>query len=150
MFCGVLEFYNTGFLRVIWNIWCLLFVPFKSKNWKAELIFLNKFSVADKISLQFNCSVVSDSATPWTAAHQASQPIANFWSLLKIMSIELGRPSSHLILCLLLLLPSIFPSIRVFSSESVFRIRWPKYWSNLQQPLSTSLSWHPVPSLHGK
>ena len=81
------------------------------------------------LPLQFNCSVVSDSATPWTAAHQASQPIANFWSLLKIMSIELGRPSSHLILCHPLLLPSIFPSIGVFSNELALCIRWPKYWS---------------------
>ena len=68
--------------------------------------------------------------TPWTAACQASLSINNFWSLLKLMSIESVMPSNHLILCRpLLLLPSIFPSIRVFSSESVLRIRWPKYWS---------------------
>ena len=68
--------------------------------------------------------------TPWTAAHQASLSITNSWSLIKLMSIELVTPSNHLILCHpLLLLPSIFPSIRVFSSESVLRIRWPKYWS---------------------
>ena len=71
---------------------------------------------------------------PWTAAHQASLSITNSWSLLKLMSIKLVMPSNHLILChpLLhhpLLLPSIFPSIRVFSSESVLHIRWPKYWS---------------------
>ena len=69
-------------------------------------------------------------ATPWTAARQASLSITNSWSLLKLMSIELVMPSNHLILCHpLFLLPSIFPSIRVFSSESVLRIRWPKYWS---------------------
>ena len=69
-------------------------------------------------------------ATPWTAACQASLAITNSWSLLKLMSIELVMPSNHLILCHpLLLLPSIFPSIRVFSSESVLRIRWAKYWS---------------------
>ena len=69
-------------------------------------------------------------ATPWTAAHQASLPITNSQSLLKLMSIELVMPSSHLILCHpLLLLPSIFPSIRVFSNESALRIRWPKYQS---------------------
>ena len=69
-------------------------------------------------------------ATPWTAAHQASLSITNSWSLLKLMSIELVMPCSHLILCHpLLLLPSIFSSIRVFSNESVLRIRWPKYWS---------------------
>ena len=69
-------------------------------------------------------------ATPWTAACQASLSITNCWSLLKLMSIKLVMPSKHLILCHpLLLLPSIFPSIRVFSNESVFHIRWPKYWS---------------------
>ena len=68
--------------------------------------------------------------TRWTAAHQASQSITNSWSLLKFMSIDSVMPSNHLILCHpLLLLPSIFPSIRVFSSESVLHIRWPKYWS---------------------
>ena len=69
-------------------------------------------------------------ATAWTAAHQASLSITNFWSLLKPMSIESVMPSNHLILCCpLLLLPSIFPSIRVFSNESVLRTKWPKYWS---------------------
>ena len=68
--------------------------------------------------------------TPWTATHQASLSITNSWSLLKVMSIESVIPSNHLILCHpLLLLPSIFPSIRVFSNESGFCIRWPKYWS---------------------
>ena len=66
-------------------------------------------------------------AIPWTAAHQASLSIINSLSLLKLMSIELVMPSNHLILCHpLLLLPSIFPSNRVFSNESVLRIRWPK------------------------
>ena len=69
-------------------------------------------------------------ATPWTAARQASLSITNSWSLLKLMSIELVMPSNHLILCCaLLLLPSIIPSIRVFSNESVPCIGWPKYWS---------------------
>ena len=73
---------------------------------------------------------MSDSATPWTPAHQASLSITNSRSLHKLMSIELVMPSSHLILCHPLLLPpSIFPSIRVFSNESVLHIRWPKYWS---------------------
>ena len=68
--------------------------------------------------------------TPWTAARQDSLSITNSWRLLKLMSIESVIPSNHLILCRpLLLLPSIFPSIRVFSSESVLCIRWPKYWS---------------------
>ena len=69
-------------------------------------------------------------ATPWTAASQAYLSIINFWSLLKLMSIESVMPSNHLILCRPLLLPpSIFHSIRVYSNESVLRIRWPKYWS---------------------
>ena len=68
--------------------------------------------------------------TPWTAPFQASLSITNFQNLLKLMSIELVMPSNHLILCHPLLLPpSIFPSIRVFSNESVLHIRWPKYWS---------------------
>ena len=68
--------------------------------------------------------------SPWTAACQASLPITNSWSLPKLMCIELVMSSRHLILChSLLLLPSIFPSIRVFSNKSVLCIRWPKYWS---------------------
>ena len=68
--------------------------------------------------------------TPWTTAHQASLSITNSWSLLKLMSIKSVMPSNYLILCCPLLLPpSIFPSIRFFSNESVLRIRWPKYWS---------------------
>ena len=78
-------------------------------------------------SVQFSCSVVSDSASPWTAAHQASLVITTSWSLLKLMSIELMMPSNHLILCHpLLLLPSIFPGIRVFPNESALPIRWPE------------------------
>ena len=69
-------------------------------------------------------------AIPWTAAHQSSLSITNSQSLLKLISIESMMPSNHLILCrALLLLPSIFPSIRVFSNESALCIRWPKYWS---------------------
>ena len=67
--------------------------------------------------------------TPWTAAHQASLSITNSRSLLKRMSIESVMPSNYLILCRPLLLPSTFPSIRVFSNESTLRMRWPKYWS---------------------
>ena len=69
-------------------------------------------------------------ATPWTGACQASLSITNSWSLLKLMSIKLVMPSNHLFLCrLLLLLPSVFPSIRVLSNGSVLRIKWSKYWS---------------------
>ena len=75
-------------------------------------------------------SSVQFTVTPWTAAHQASLSIPNSWSLLKLMSVESVMQSKHLILCCpLLFLPSIFPSIRVFSNESALRIRWPKYWS---------------------
>ena len=89
-------------------------------------------------SVQFSSlSRVQLSATPWVAARQASLSITNSQSLLKLMSNESVMPSGHLILCCplfllcfpLLLLPSIFPSIRVFSNESVLHIRWPKYWS---------------------
>ena len=80
--------------------------------------------------VKFSHLVMSDSATPWTAAHQASLSITNSWSLLKLMSIESVMPSNHLILCHPLLLPpSNFPSIRVFSNELVLSIRWPNYWS---------------------
>ena len=84
--------------------------------------------------LQFNSvwslSCVRLFPTPWIAAHQASLSITNCWSSPKLMCIELVMPSSHLILCRpLLLLLSIFPSIRVFSNESALCIRWPKYWS---------------------
>jgi len=88
------------------------------------------YSLPPPTSVQFNLSPVRLFATPWTAALQASLTIANPWSLLRLMSIESVMPSNHLILCHpLLLLPSIFPSIRVFFSESILHIRWPKYWS---------------------
>ena len=90
-----------------------------------ELKFLLEAS-----SVQFSHSVMSDSETSWTAAHQASLSIINSQSFLKFMSIESVMPTNHLILCHpLLFLPSIFSSIMVSSNESVLRIRWPKYWS---------------------
>ena len=91
-----------------------------------------------KIKINILCSVSSVEllshvqlfVTPWTAARQASLSITNSWSMVKFMSIQSVLPSNHLILCRpLLLLPSIFPSITVFSSESALRIRWPNYWS---------------------
>ena len=88
-----------------------------------------QFSSVQFSSVQFGCSVWLFVA-PWTAAHQASLSITNSQSLHKLMSIESVMPSNHLILCRpLLLLPSVFPRIRVFSNESALRIRWPKYWS---------------------
>ena len=113
---------------MIFIISVLLYVPASeniSSLWnenKKVHFFILQFSSVQSLSRLF--------ATPWTAACQASLSITNSQSLLKLMSIELVMPSNHLILCHpLLLLPSVFPSIRVFSSESVLRIRWPKYWS---------------------
>ena len=94
--------------------------------------------------------------TPWNEACQASLSITNSWSLLKLMSIELVMPSNHLILCRPLLLPpSIFPSIRVFSNESVLHIRWLKYWSFSISPYNEYSDWFPLGwtgwiSLHSK
>ena len=89
---------------------------------------INK-DVFDPVVVQ-SLSCVRLFATPWTAAHQASLSFTISWSLLKLKSIESVMPSNHLILChAFLLSPSIFPSIRVFSSESALHIRWPKYWS---------------------
>ena len=102
-----------------------MFLPLEG-TWARAWIWILSFS-----SVQFSRLVVSDSLQPqWTAAHQSSLSITNSQSLLKVTSIESVMPSNHLILCCLLLLPpSVFPSIRVFSNESVLRIRWPKYWS---------------------
>ena len=92
-----------------------------------------------KLSSVQSLSHVQLFATPWTAVHHVCLYLTNSPSLLKLMSIELVMPSSHLILCCpLLLLPSIFPSIRVFSNESDLHIRWPKYWSGGKR---TWVSW---------
>ena len=102
-------------------------------NFLARLAYYDNMNIS-QVSVQVS-SVQSLSqvwlfATPWIAASQASLSITNSQSLLKLMSMELVMPSSHLILCHpLLLLPPIFPSIRVFSNESTLCIRWPKYWS---------------------
>ena len=106
------------FLLYVYSAVCLLFTAAVER---AMIYFL---------SVQFSHSVMSDSATLWTAAWQASLSITNSRSPPKPMSIELVMPSNHLILYHpLLLLPLIFLSIRVFSNESALRIRWPKYWS---------------------
>ena len=90
----------------------------------SKVVFVYQFSSVQSLS----CAQFF--VTPWTAACQTSLSITNSWSLLKLMSVESVMPSNHLILCCpLLLSPSIFPTIRVFSNESVLRIRWPKYWS---------------------
>ena len=91
--------------------------------------FLAYYLLPPALSSVQSLSRVQLFATPWNVARQASLSINNSRSLLKLMSIESVMPSNHLIFCPLLFLPSIFPSIRVFSSESVLPIRWPKYWS---------------------
>ena len=112
-------------------LWFLVQLSFPIRGFFAELLE-DLISYLILTSVQFSwvtqsCLTLFD---PWTAAHQASLSITNSRSLLKLMSIKLVMPSNHLILCHpLLLLPSIFPSIRVFSNESVLRIRWPKCWS---------------------
>ena len=94
--------------------------------------------------VQFNCSVMSDSVTPWTAASQSPLSIIKSQSLLKFMSIKSVMPSNYLILCHPLLLPiSIFPSIRVFSNESVLHIRWPKYWNFSFNISPSNQDWFP-------
>ena len=93
------------------------------------LVYISLISSVQFSSVQL-LSHVQLFATPQTAACQVSLSITNSWSLFKLMSIESVMPSNHLILCRpLLLMPSIFPSIRVFSNESVLCIKWPKYWS---------------------
>ena len=98
--------------------------PHSTVNYTQYLLITYQFSSVQSLNH------VRLFVTQWTAAHQASLSITNFQSFLKLMSIKSVMPSNHLILCRpLLLLPSVLPSIRVFSSESVLRIRWPKYWS---------------------
>ena len=95
------------------------------------LVILSCFIIlSDQFSSVQSFSHVRLFVTPWTTAHQASLSITNSQRLLKLMSIKSVMPSNNFILCCpLLLLPRIFPSIRIFSNESVLRIRWPKYWS---------------------
>ena len=113
---------------------------------------LENFMLSERSRSVQSLSCVRVFATPWTAAHQASLSITNSGSLLRLMSIKSVMPSNHLILCHpLLLLPSISPSIRVFSSESVLHSRWPKYFSFSISPsneysrlISFSIDWIPL------
>ena len=109
-------------------------IPWTEKPGRLWSIGSQSWTRMKQLSTQFSSaqslSCVQPFATPWTAARQVSLSITNSRSPSKPMSIESVMPSNHLILCHpLLLLPSIFPSIRVFSNESVLHIRWPKYWS---------------------
>ena len=125
--------YADEWIRKLWYIYTMEYYSAIKKNtfesvlmrWmKLEPIIQGEFSSGQSLSH------VQLFATPWASAYQASLSITNSWSLLKFMTIESMMPSNHLILCHSLLLPpSIFPSIRVFSSESCLHIRWPKYWS---------------------
>ena len=117
----------------LWLLFCWGQKEFSLSLWPRELFFYVTVCVCVCVcvfgSVQWH-SHVQLFVTPWTAARQASLSITNSQSLLKLMSIESVMPSNHLILCHpLLLLPSIFPRIRVFSNESALSIRWPKYWS---------------------
>ena len=97
-------------------------------NWEIKIdIYVHLCIKQTRSEVAQSCPTLHN---PWTTARQASLSITNSWSLFKLISIESVMPSNHLILCCPLLLPPlIFPSIRVFSNESVLRIRWPKYWS---------------------
>ena len=116
-----------------WQQWPILFswAPKSLQTVTAAMKLKDTCSLEGKLWQTFVVQLLSSVwlfATPRTAACQASLSIANYWSLCKLLSIESVMPSKHLILCHpLLLLPSIFPSIRVFSNESVLHIRWPKY-----------------------
>ena len=114
--------------KLVWPLWKIV--------WK----FLKKLKLElPSVSSVQLLSCVRLFATPWTAVLQASLSITDSWSLPKLVSIESVMPSNHLILCCpLLLLPSIFPSIRVFSNELALHIRWPKYWSFIWPSTSTS------------
>ena len=106
----------------VWKQW--------GKQWGCSRYFSNFQGTVSSVQLLSHVQLFGVAGTPWTAARQASLSITNSWSLLKLVSIESVMPSNHLILCChLLLLPSIFPSIRVFSNESTLCMRWPKYWS---------------------
>ena len=111
----------------IWQNIINLHLSTRSTSLGSEQMFSSLYTSRVFSSVQLLSCVLF--VTPWTAARQASMSITNSWSLLKLMSIESVMPSKHLILHLPLLLPSIFPSIRVFSNEPVLCIRWLKYWS---------------------
>ena len=116
--------------------YALLLLCVNCRLWRTVLQYPSTFCICFSLEIpplknfssvqSFSC--VQLFATPWTAAHQASLSITNSQSLPKLMFIESVMPSNHLILCHPLLLPSIFPNIRVFSNESALRIRWPKYF----------------------
>ena len=141
---NVFEAYGSQTSLWIWITWAILLKCtfwFTRSGTESETAFLTRFqviwcyrSIAQTLNSKFrsvqSLSHVRLFVTPWTATCQASLSITNCWNLLKLMSIEMVLPSNHFILCHpLLLLPSLFPRIRVFSNQSLLCIRWPKYWS---------------------
>ena len=122
---------NENNCAVVWAFFGITFLWDWNENWYFPVLWLLIMQYFHFHVSQFQLlSHVRLFMTPWAAAHQASLSITNSCSLLKLTSIESVMPSNHLILCCShLLLPSILPSIRVFSNESVLCIRWPKYWS---------------------
>ena len=132
-------FLRIRILFIFSNLLCGLAWPAKPiQLWPGMHLILIWFILSPKWTfwsspLYFSWSVVSDSVTSWTTAHQASLSLTISWSLLKLMSIESVMPSNHLNLCHPLFL-SIFPSIRVFSSDSALRIRWPKGKASASAP----------------
>ena len=119
--------FSFSFQGVQWDLYILTFHFSISSCMFLIFVYLHISSFTSLFQLFSHLQLF---ATPWIRAHQASLSITNSQSLLKLMSIELMMPSSHLIICPpLLFLPPIFPSIRVFSSESTLGMRWPKYWS---------------------
>ena len=116
---------SVSYQHLVWQLFCYLLTFYYSYRDIVVIYCHFDFSSAQLLSH------VRLSATPWTAAYQASLSITSSQSLFKRMSIELVMPSNHLTLCRpCLFLPSIFPSIRVFSNESTLCMRWPKYWSS--------------------
>ena len=121
------------------KITLIVFLLEEKIDFSSRILIVSDLVFKSLINLEFTflCSISSVKsfsrirlfANPWTAVHQASLSITNSRSLLKLMSMESVMPFNHLILCHPLLPPSVFPGIRVFSNESVFHIRWPKYWS---------------------
>ena len=124
---------DSASITTVWLIWTFSMMTCNNKEiWRRKIISLSYWiqhlRTGENSSVQL-LSCVQFFATPPNGAHQASLSITNSWSPPKPMSIESVMPSNHLILCCPLLLPSIFPSIRVFPNESALCIRWPKYWS---------------------
>ena len=121
---SVKSIWRLGVLRFYLEFCCLVHQGNLISSWS-----ICSLCVSPSLSIVQSLICVQLFVTPWTAACQAFLSFTISWSLLKVMSIESVMPSNHLILCHPLLLPSVFPSIRVFSNESALHIRWPKYWS---------------------